>query len=348
MIATLLAAILTVTLVASAQASQPTQEVERENFEVYLCPVHRDEQATKPGECPLCQRQLVRRILVPSYSCPMHAHIDEEESGQCPICNMNLVSTVRELQFYCEDHPETVSSTREQCPDGSPMSMRTIAMPHGDHNPKHGGMLFMAPNGFHHIEGTFDDAREFRLYLYNDFTKPIDARDFEARIGDVALAPGPGGAYLKASLGESESDSAEVVLHVSFPGSHEEESRFDFIFAGTADVDGAASTSVLPEFRIPETSEEIFGEIMQRDERVRDLIVRGVWPDLYIPALEAKDLVLALSEKEGARVRLPAKKLVRAAWLLDNYGDIGNRLGVEAAYGLFEEAIRDLEAAHAR
>jgi hypothetical protein len=86
---------------------------------------------------------------------------------------------------------------------------------------------------------------------------------------------------------------------------------------------------------------------MRRDERVRDLIARGVWPDLYIPALEAKDLVLALSEREGDRVGVPAKKLVRAAWLLDAYGDLGNRLEVEKAYHLFEEAIRELEAAHA-
>jgi hypothetical protein len=108
----------------------------------------------------------------------MHAHIEDDEAGESPICNMNLVSTVRELQFYCEDHPETVSSTRGQCSDGSPMSKDTIAMAHGDHNSKHGGMLFMAPNGFHHIEGTFDDAREFGLYLYIPALEAI--RDLEA------------------------------------------------------------------------------------------------------------------------------------------------------------------------
>ena len=74
---------------------------------------------------------------------------------------------------------------------------------------------------------------------------------------------------------------------------------------------------------------------------------RGVWPDLYIPALEAKDLVLALHEKEGGRVSAPAKRLVRAAWLLDVYGDMGNRLEVEKAYRLFERSIRELEAARA-
>jgi hypothetical protein len=67
-------------------------------------------------------------------------------------------------------------------------------------------------------------------------------------------------------------------------------------------------------------------------------------------ALEAKDLVLALIRKEGERIERPAKKLVRAAWLLDTHGDRGNRLEVEAAFRLFEEAIQELvvlEAVHA-
>ncbi|MGH9336237.1 MAG: hypothetical protein ACRD21_21080, partial [Vicinamibacteria bacterium] len=102
------------------------------------------------------------------------------------------------------------------------------------------------------------------------------------------------------------------------------------------------------EFSIPETAEEIYREILRRNERVSELIRKGAWPDLYIPALEAKDLVLALRAKGEEGIALPAKKLVRAAWLLDTHGDRGNRLEVEEAYRLFEEAVAELEAAHAR
>lgn len=138
-------------------------------------------------------------------------------------------------------------------------------------------------------------------------------------------------------------------MHVGFPGAHEDEARFDFIFASEmAAAEETVTTIVLPEFRIPETSDGIFEAILNRDARVQELIGRGVWPDLYIPALEAKDLVLALHKKEGARVSAPAKKLVRAAWLLDVYGDMGNRLEVEKAYRLFEQSIQELEAARAQ
>ena len=128
----------------------------------------------------------------------------------------------------------------------------------------------------------------------------------------------------------------DVELHLRFP-KESEEARFDFTFASESEAPVA-----LPEFRVPGKAEDIYQEIVRRDERIRDLIRRGAWPDLYIPALEAKDLVLALVEKEGRRVERPAKKLVRAAWLLDTHGDRGNRREVETAYRLFEEAIHEL------
>jgi hypothetical protein len=311
------------------------QAVERESYAVYLCPLHPDEQATAPGRCAKCGRELVLRTVVSSYSCPMHPAIDEEREGSCPICGMKLVRLTREAQWFCPERPDVISSTAGLCPGGRPMEMRTVAMAHGDHNPRHGGILFMAPNGFHHLEGALGADSEFRVYLYDDFTRAIGAAGFEARAGDEPMGISSDGSYLATKLVPS-GDPVEVVLHLKFPG-ETEESRFDFIFPREAEA-----RLTLPEFVIPESADDVYREILRRDERVRDLIRRGAWPDLYIPALEAKDLVLALIRKEGERIERPAKKLVRAAWLLDTHGDRGNRLEVEAAYRLFEEAIHEL------
>lgn len=46
---------------------------------------------------------------------------------------------------------------------------------HMDHSPRHGGTFFKAADGIHDLEGTLVGDREFRLYNYDEFTRPIDA-----------------------------------------------------------------------------------------------------------------------------------------------------------------------------
>jgi hypothetical protein len=270
----------------------------------------------------------------------MHPAIDETSEGLCPHCGMKLVRTTREVQWFCRGRTDITSATAGLCPDGRPMETRTVMMAHGDHNPRHGGVLFMAPNGYHHLEGTLDEAGEFRLYLYDDFTRPLAVDGFHARAGDRPLQASADGSCLSATL-EPSANPVEVVLHLRFP-EEAGDTRFDFVFSR-----GAEASLALAEFRIPESAEDVYQEILRRNRRIQDLIRNGAWPDLYIPALEAKDLVLALGEKEGERIERPARKLVRAAWLLDTHGDRGSRLEVEAAYRLFEEAVSELATAHA-
>ncbi len=271
----------------------------------------------------------------------MHPAVDEETEGSCPFCRMRLSRTTREVQWFCPGRADIVSTAAGLCPDGSPMETRTVAMAHGDHNPRHGGILFMAPNGYHHLEGTLsEEDGTFRVYLYDDFTRPIAVQGFEARAGEAVMEPSSDGSFLWATRDRTV-EPVEVVLHLRFPDEREA-ARFDFIFADSED-----KSLTLPDHRIPETPRELYREILRRNERVQNLIQKGAWADLYIPALEAKDLVMALREKEGESVERAARRLVRAAWLLDIHGDRGNRLEVEAAYRLFEEAIRELSAVHA-
>ena len=49
---------------------------------------------------------------------------------------------------------------------------------HSDHTPRHGGQFFMAPNGWHHVEGALSRPDRFDLYLYDDHTRPVVATPF--------------------------------------------------------------------------------------------------------------------------------------------------------------------------
>ena len=96
-------------------------------------------------------------------------------------------------------------------------------------------------------------------------------------------------------------------------------------------------------------------ELAIRNVTVRNLVRDGGFTEIWIPALEAKDLALALTvhldrlaPDQQLPVTLAVKELVRAAWLLDWYGDLGNRQRVEAAYAIFGQAAEIIVATYDR
>jgi hypothetical protein len=103
---------------------------------------------------------------------------------------------------------------------------------------------------------------------------------------------------------------------------------------------------------IPETIPEIVALIKARDAEIRDLIKQGHFAAVWVPAFQAKDLAVALephighlqpAARDGAEPAL--QRLVRYAWLLDSFGDLGNRQQVEEAYAAFARAVTDVAAA---
>ena len=104
---------------------------------------------------------------------------------------------------------------------------------HQDHSPRFGGILFMAPDAFHHVEGTYTADGMFRAHFYDNFKQPMQVTGFKAwlEIGDrtIALTPSADRLALDARVGTLPFP-AEMTLKVIFrPGSEEE--RFDFLFA---------------------------------------------------------------------------------------------------------------------
>lgn len=334
------AALLSLALLASFQdAGGPTPDgwtIVR----AWLCPLHPETQLDEPGRCEVCGRPLEKRAFTYSWACPMHPELAAPTPGPCAVCGMDRVSTTVEVVWRCPRHAEAAASEPGACPhDGTPLVAERRALAHGDHNPRHGGVFFMAPDRFHHLEGALLDGR-FRLYLYDNYTEPLDPAGIAARIGELRLAPGADAAVLEAPLEAPPGTPVEVVLHVDFGSGREE--RFDFLFTDES------RPPELPELVIPGSPAEMLDEIERRDVRLRELMRLGAWTELYLPALQAKDLVLAL---EAAAEEVPAdavKRMVRGAWLLDVYGDLGDRTRVERAYLLFREGLAALREGGAR
>ena len=258
---------------------------------------------------------------------------------------------------------------------------------HMDHTPRHGGTVFMAPDSFHHIEGTYPEPGLFRIYATDNYREPVDISGWQGRIvtqedyDEVTdefvevtafdLFPSPGGAYLESLIPVSDPNAnvpAEIIAKVIFEEDFPAE-RFDFIFRdlsieASPDAPASATTNfgdapatvplsqrILPD--IPSNPGEIAVQIAARDQQIQDLIARGAFTEIFIPALQAKELALALQRRatdlptnDHNQVRIAVRHLVRAAYLLDWYGDLGNKNNVDSAYGVFGNAVNEIGAVY--
>jgi hypothetical protein len=93
-------------------------------------------------------------------------------------------------------------------------------------------------------------------------------------------------------------------------------------------------------------------QMREREKQVGELIARGDFAAVWVPAFQAKDIAIALEPHLGhlapeqRDAGEPAlARVVRTAWLLDAAGDVGNRAQIEAVYAAFKTAISDALAA---
>ena len=63
--------------------------------------------------------------------------------------------------------------------------------PHADHNPKHGGVFFMALDNIHHLEVVLLQPGILRVYLYDEYTKPLSAAKVREASGTVQVGESP-------------------------------------------------------------------------------------------------------------------------------------------------------------
>ena len=366
-----------VALLTPAIATPQQGETEQEQKLVWTCPLHREVTETEAGQCEFCERQLVQTLVQLAWSCPIHPVVVESESGQCPICQRDLFLITEEVRYACPMHPEESSHEPGNCGIcHMELVASTSTRPHQDHNPKHGGMFFMAPDNWHHLEGTYPEEGVFRVFLFNNFSEPLNAKEFKGRavlkeVFDAdtretrellaySLLASPDGAYLEAHVGTA-AFPREMTAKVQFERGGEFE-RFDFIFVELSEdvdtvadnIDAMALASdelIIPDG--PDAPSDIAIAIAERNVQVRRLVASGAINEIYLPALQAKDLAVALESHidalepdERRELQWALKQLVRSAWLLDDYGDLGNREKVNAAYDWFDEAVERIQSVY--
>jgi hypothetical protein len=206
----------------------------------WTCPMHAEVVDNKSGACPICRMALVPIRLDVVWSCQLHPDRSQLQPGRCPIDGRDLVKMVKALSFTCRSHPKINDLDPGICPIDRRALVATYALrPHGDHNPKHGGQFFMAPNNWH-VELTHPAAALFRLYVYDDYSRPFLPNGFSGRIVD---APGDGveraavsipfrrwatGPVLEARIPKL-GLPATIAVKVRFQA-NDQEYRFDFFF----------------------------------------------------------------------------------------------------------------------
>jgi hypothetical protein len=394
--------VLFATVLAAGQPSLPPIS--------YVCPMAGDEDVIEdaPGKCRKCGMELQPIRLDSVWTCPVHAAVIREAPGKCPLDGRDLVQVTVAVSWTCANS-NVDAIAPGKCSDGSAMVKKYTPRPHGNHNPQHGGQFFMAPDNWHHLEGTYPRAGVFRLYLYDDYTKPL-ARDQVRKVSGVVVLqtvdPATGATkdgvtipliaigsahYLEAKLGTVQFP-AQMAAKLKFQPAAPEH-RFDFTFTSyskeplapvapritaappatpttapqsaaapvaspspasgspAAPATGSLDPGLIP-LPIPETVPEMLAQLSERTEQVRRFIDQGSFASVYVPAFQAKDLALALDAHKGelpperrTAVEPALKRLVRSAWLLDAFGDIGNKDQLTQAFMQFAVAVKEIEAA---
>ena len=363
----------------------------------YTCPMHPEILESKTGVCPICKMDLVPIRLDSVWTCGTKPlAVVRDAPGRCPIDGTALVQVTAVVSWTCPGGAEE-SASPGACADGSPKTRTYALRAHGNHNPQHGGLFFMASDNAHHLEGAYLSTGVFRMYFYDEFTKPqtiANVRTYRATLmvkdaktgTDTTYSLVRSGRYLQAQIGKLPLP-AEMWAKVRFAADGKD-NRFDFTFAAFSKephASGPALTNAVPTtaplvetlpvatpstlapdgtggidpalvpLPIPDTVPEMLAQLRTRSEQIKSFIDKGTFAAIYVPAFQAKDLALALDERKGdltpehRKIAEPAiARLVRSAYLLDAFGDIGNKQQISEAYAKFLEAEKDIHSAFPR
>lgn len=355
----------------------------------YICLHHPEIFEVEPGICPICKMKLVPIKLDAIWSCPVHSVIARHEPGKCPIDRRDLVQVTVSVSWTCEGRSDIEQLDPGKCPDGSAMVVKYSPRPHGNHNPQHGGLFFMAPDNWHHVEGTYPQSGRFVLYMYDDYAKPLSAaklNQVKARIvtketfdsqaktaNEITAFPltlSKSGTHFEARIdpvAPPANMTAKLTLQPGGP-----EYRFDFSFpefskepaapvspapapsasgTTTSRGDSASAETAQASAARREEAKAKLAQLHVHTGEVNRLLETGAFLEMYVPALAAKEVVLDLESytndvvpsQQRQNATAAIQKLVASAWLLDMYGDQGDKQKLAEAYTVFASAVKQID-----
>ena len=126
-----------------------------------------------------------------NYSCPDHPVVITGKPGICPIDRRReLVPVVVTLHWTCKQSPDQKLMDPGKCADGPSRALVKQIRAHGDHNPRHGGIVLhgagpVAPPRRRPIPRPGSSARTSTTTT----RKPIDAKEFSGSVVLQAIDP---------------------------------------------------------------------------------------------------------------------------------------------------------------
>jgi hypothetical protein len=340
---------------------------------VWTCPVHPLIVESQPGKCPIDHRDLIQMTVAMTWVCPDHPEIDHIDRGSCPDGTPMVVK--RTLRPHGNHNPQ----------HGGQFFMAPDNFHHleGAYPRARVFRVYLYDDYARRLPAA-------RLKQVKARVVTRESRDAATQVtNETAVFPlvARNGGYLEARI-DAEAFPAQMSAKVQFKPDAPEY-RFDFTFPAFTKDPVVPSTApqtaagrpvpVTPEAQpgpgpisrepapatappsvdpslvplpIPDTIGEIVVQLNTRSDQVGELIRRGDFTAVYVPAFQARDLAIALESHLGelaAAKREAAEpaitRLVRTAWLLDAFGDLGNRQQITDAYAIFTSTVADVVAA---
>jgi hypothetical protein len=330
---------------------------------VWSCPVHSVIAESKPGKCPIDKRDLIQVTVAVSWTCP-GATTESTEPGVCP-----------------DGSPMARKVTPRAHGNHNPQHGGQFFMASDNWHHLEGTYL---PSGVFRMHLYDDYTRPLAVKDVRAVTASVVTKDaatgrettiplvrsgqyLQARVGKLPL---PAAMYAKVKF---KGDAPDNRFDFTFDAYSKEPAAAPTSMSTAAAAAPSTPVPVPPPptpateaplvetlpnvdaalvpLPIPDTVPEMLAQLRTRTDQIRAFIDKGSFASIYVPAFQAKDLALALDEHtrtlpaERRRIASPAiTKLVRSAWLLDAFGDIGNKQQISEAYVMFVEAANDIHA----